>query len=380
MNESVNFSKTLSEFEDDRDTSNSVTIYEDDPDLDYFDKSSRARVFNSSIGKRSPLAILNTGSVNQGAGPSNVQAMKPPLKLDEAYVKRLQPKEVIQDPFQYLSDEVLLHIFTFLPKKALNRIAPVNERFSRVVQDDSLWVRMDLGNKYLRRGAISRILCRGLVILRLAQAKIQSPIFEPDFIADGYECKLQYLDLSMAGIDVVSLAQLLGTCRSLKKLSLEAVRVNDNVCREISQNQSLESLNLAMCEGLTTHSVTLMMENLTNLFALNISWTRLNQSSVDIVIENVPPTIQRLNIAGCRKTLVNSREFPTHQSIFLANIFSLFETDLKTLVQRCPIIVELDLSDCTMLTEVCMLHIMSFTKLEYLSLSRCYNITMTSFL
>lgn len=306
MNESVNFSKTLSEFEDDPSTS--VTIYEDDPDLDYFNKSARSRVYNSSIGKRSPLAILNTASCNQGAGPSNVQVTKPPLKLDETYLKRLQPKEVIQDPFQYLSDEVLLHIFTFLPKKALNRIAPVNERFSRVVQDDSLWVRMDLGNKYLRRGAISRILCRGLVILRLAQAKIQSPIFEPDFIADGYECKLQYLDLSMAGIDVVSLAQLLGTCRSLKKLSLEAVSVNDNVCREISQNRSLESLNLAMCEGLTTHSVTLMVENLTNLFALNISWTRLNQSSVDIVIENVPPTIQRLNIAGCRKTLVNSRE------------------------------------------------------------------------
>lgn len=309
MNESVNFSKTLSEFEDDRDTSTSVTIYEDDTDLDYFNKSAVGRVFNSSIGKRSPLSNLNS-AVNQGAGPSNIQLMKPPLKLDGAYVKRLQPKEIIQDPFQYLSDEVLLHIFTFLPKKALNRIASVNERFSRVVQDDTLWVRMDLGNKYLRRGAISRILCRGLVILRLAQAKIQSPIFEPDFIADGFECKLQYLDLTMAGIDVVSLAQLLGTCRSLKKLSLEAVPVNDNVCREISQNRDLESLNLAMCEGLTTYSVTLMVENLTNLFALNISWTRLNQSSVDIVIENVPPTIQRLNIAGCRKTLVNSREFP----------------------------------------------------------------------
>lgn len=314
MNENVNFSKTLSEFEDDRNSSISVTIYEDDNDITYFNKSSKNRNLKSSVGIRSPLAIINKAGY-QIAGPSSSghqQIQKVPLKIDETFVKRLQPKECVSDPFQYLSDEVLLNIFKFLPKKALNRLALVNDRFSRVIQDETLWIQMDLAYKLLRKEAISKILCRGLVILRLAQAKIQSPIFEPDFISEGFESKLQYLDLSMASIDKASLTQLLAACRLLKKLSLEAVPVDANVCREIAQNKSLEVLNLAMCEGLTKTGVNSLITSLQNLTALNISWTNLKTNCVTIIVENLTPSIMRLNIAGCRKSLIDKREYLTH--------------------------------------------------------------------
>lgn len=310
MNENISFSKTLNtEYDDDRDSSVSVTVYEDDSEVTYFNKSSMGRVLNSSVGKRSPLATLNKAS-NQ-AGPSSshqIQAVKAPSVIDDVFLRRLHPRESSPDPFQLLSDEVLLHIFSYLPKKTLNRVALVNDRFSRVMLDETLWIRLDLGNKLLRRGAISKIICRGLLILRLAQAKIQSPIFESDFIHEGYESKLQYLDLSMASIDKPSLAQFLSTCRSLKKLSLEAVPISSDVCREIAQNKSLEVLNLAMCEGLNKEGVMLITTNLQNLLALNISWTQLNTSSVAFVIDNLTPTIMRLNIAGCRKSLLDKRK------------------------------------------------------------------------
>lgn len=52
-------------------------------------------------------------------------------------------------------------------------------------------------------------------------------------------------------------------------------------------------------------------------------------------------------------------------------------TDLKDLVQRCSRLVELDLSDCTMLTINTLHSLMSLTELEHLSLSRCYSIPTT---
>ena len=60
-------------------------------------------------------------------------------------------------------------------------------------------------------------------------------------------------------------------------------------------------------------------------------------------------------------------------------IFSFFISDVKDLQKSCPDIVELDLSDCTLLT-ICTVHsILKFTRLEHLSLSRCYSIPAPMF-
>ena len=308
---SENLSANYSIEDSDKDSSVSVTVYEDDSDLNYYNKSSKSRIFNSSVGKRSPLASL----ANTCAGPSTSHqhrqvfaSGKTPSKFDDAFVRRLQTKEPLYDPFQLLSDEILLQIFSHLPKKALCRIAVVNERFCRVTQDESLWIRMDLGGKLIRRGAIGTMLSRGFVILRMAQAKIISPIFDPDFIHEGFQSKLQYLDFSMAFIETSDLLKFLQSCRILKKLSLEFVPVNDAICFEISQNEKIETLNLAMCEGLTLAGVNMIIPRLKNLFALNISWTQLCTESVDTVVAYLAPTTMRLNIAGCRNSLMDRRE------------------------------------------------------------------------
>lgn len=61
-------------------------------------------------------------------------------------------------------------------------------------------------------------------------------------------------------------------------------------------------------------------------------------------------------------------------------ILIIYLTDLSVLVLRCPNLVELDVSDCTMLSSATIQIVSQLKKLEYLSLSRCYNITMTSYL
>lgn len=124
----------------------------------------------------------------------------------------------------------------------------------------------------------------------------------PDF-----QTKLQYLDLSMASLTKLSLKHLLGRCRQLKKLSLEHVAINDEICDEIAKNTHIESLNLAMCEGLQSWSVRHLMTELVNLNSLNISWTWLSVDAINALVSTITPNLLRLNLAGCRKTMFDSR-------------------------------------------------------------------------
>lgn len=137
------------------------------------------------------------------------------------------------------------------------------------------------------------------------------PVFDNDFLhaEPKFESKLQYLDLSMVSVAKPSLKMLLSRCRQLKKLSLEHVPINDEICNEIAKNLNLEALNLAMCIGLEAWSMRKIMESLKHLNSLNISWTNLSVDAVTSVVTNVTPNLLRLNMAGCRKTLYDSRKF-----------------------------------------------------------------------
>lgn len=87
--------------------------------------------------------------------------------------KRQDPRAYTgEDNFERLSDEMMLSVFKWLPKKTLMRCNLVNHRFNRVAQDESLWTRLDLAMKTVQPYALGRILVRGVVILRMAQCKV----------------------------------------------------------------------------------------------------------------------------------------------------------------------------------------------------------------
>ncbi|XP_034486394.1 S-phase kinase-associated protein 2 [Drosophila innubila] len=262
--------------------------------------------------------------------------------------------------FDRLSDEILLDIFRWLPKKTLLRIASVCRRFNCCARDETLWTRLDLGLRTLRPNALEQVVRRGVPVLRLAQADIQEPAFTCGPSSIDFQSRLQYLDLSLASISLSSLHTLLAHCRQLKKLSLEHADLNDDICFEIAQNTSLETLNLSMANGLNANCVRQMMESLTKLNSLNISWTDLSADAVTALVTHTPSNIIRLNVAGCRRVL--------------------FDSHVMTLQKRCPQLLELDLSDCNSLTPAALAAIMKFNSLEYLSVSRCYLIPATNFI
>lgn len=121
---------------------------------------------------RSPLASI--GNATPVAPHSDGYATKKSNMNDSffMYQKRDPRLYTGEDNFTRLSDEILLSIFKWLPKKTLNRCSLVNHRFHRVIQDESLWTRLDLAAKTIQPCALGRILMRGTIILRLSQSKV----------------------------------------------------------------------------------------------------------------------------------------------------------------------------------------------------------------
>lgn len=264
--------------------------------------------------------------------------------------------------FNSLSDEVILQILTWIPKNYLADVSLTCKRFNRLAQDESLWTRMDVSNRKIGKGRLGQLLSKQVLILRLARSEIihppilpTQPVYFPEF-----KCRLTFLDLSMAEISKESLIDLFNKCQRLKKLSLEHVSVNDTVLEALAGNRDLEVINFAMAIGIAVPGLQYLLRNCRKIRELNISWTYLAQSTIKFLCENLPSTLDRLNLSGCRKLLNDA--------------------DLASLVCCCPRLRELDLSDCTAITGEAVKQITALEDLNFLALSRCYAICHRSLL
>lgn len=126
---------------------------------------------------RSPLAAIgNAQPPKEADAPKANAAEAAAAAADDffLYQKRDPRLYTGDDNFARLSDEMLLSVFKWLPKKALIRCSTVNRRFYRVTQDESLWPRLDMTGKTIQPHALYRILSRGVIILRLAQSTVGS--------------------------------------------------------------------------------------------------------------------------------------------------------------------------------------------------------------
>ncbi|KAJ8706804.1 hypothetical protein PYW07_012882 [Mythimna separata] len=267
---------------------------------------------------------------------------------DELIISRRHKAEPVGTvSFNILSDEMILSVFRWLPKRTLAHCMMVCKRWHRVACDETLWQRLDLGNKTLSKDAIGRILARKPVIVRLASSEIGE--WHPATLPEA--SRIHYLDLSMATIDVRTLNNLLQSCPSLKKLSLESVQLEDSSCELIGKCSNLETLNLTMALGVTADGLKSVLEGCKNLLSLNISWCTLTEAALEVLVTTAPQRLQRLNIGGAR--------------IMTDDI-------IDRLVSRCPRLLELDVSDCGRLTARCALALTALQRLEHLALSRCY--------
>ncbi|KAM9168006.1 S-phase kinase-associated protein 2 isoform 2-T2 [Mergus octosetaceus] len=216
-----------------------------------------------------------------------------------------------------LPDELLLAIFAYLPLNDLLKVSMICKRWHCLSFDEFLWQTLDLTCRNLLPGVIGQLLPAGVTVFRCPRSSIGNPQFKT-----MKPLRVQHMDLSNCTVSVPDLQSILCRCERLENLSLEGLVLSDDILR-------LEELNLSWCDFTATH--------------------------VKAAVNHVTSKVTQLNLSGYRQNLQIS--------------------DVKTLVERCPSLVHLDLSDSVMLKPECFQYFHQLIFLQHLCLSRCYQIS-----
>ncbi|XP_074612509.1 S-phase kinase-associated protein 2-like [Acropora palmata] len=309
----------------------------------------------------------NKEEVKLKEGSSDLSADK--LKID---VSNKNANKSYPNYWTLLSDEIILSVFQHLPKKTIVKCAQVCKHWKRLAYDESLWRCVDMTKANLFPGLLGKVLKRGTRVLRLAHAKIASPLCDdntssfPDVVPLSPHSpsksmfSLQYLDATGCSFESDTLLCLLLHSKQLTHISLESCRISTSVLKAISELRRLKVLNLAMCTGVTLTGISSLVKSgkNTSLKQLNFAWINLTRATILHAIRNLP-RLQQLNLSGCCETLRDDC--------------------VKQLVHSCPLLTCLDLSDSFNLTAKALEDILKLEKLVGLSLSRCYSIPPGAF-
>uniref|UniRef100_A0A8D0END4 S-phase kinase associated protein 2 n=1 Tax=Strix occidentalis caurina TaxID=311401 RepID=A0A8D0END4_STROC len=217
-----------------------------------------------------------------------------------------------------IPDELLLAIFAYLPLNDLLEASLVCKRWRRLSFDESLWQSLDLTGRHLQPGVIGQLLPAGVIVFRSPRSFIGNPLFNT-----SKHLKVQHLDLSNCTVSVTDVQSILHLCEKLQNLSLEGLVLSDNITESIANNPGLIRLNVSGCSGFSAESLELMLRSCSMLEELNLSWCDFTATHVKAAVNHVSSKITHLNLSGYRHNL----QIP----------------DVKTLVERCPLLVHLDL-------------------------------------
>ena len=184
-----------------------------------------------------------------------------------------------------LPDEVILKVFNNLQIPDILRCGRVSKRIKEISNDETLWQKINLFNKRVPKGFLSRIIANNCKYLSLNEAVLGNPLdsacrkLELDLRDE--KSKLIYLDLSWCKSSVADIEVILGSCHCLEKLSLADIKLTSSMISSICRGnaQTLQSLNFDFCKGLDLGSVQKILNRCVNLNELNLRNTRLSDET-----------------------------------------------------------------------------------------------------
>uniref|UniRef100_A0A3B3DRI8 S-phase kinase-associated protein 2 n=1 Tax=Oryzias melastigma TaxID=30732 RepID=A0A3B3DRI8_ORYME len=298
-----------------------------------------------------------TELIQQWSPPHKTQRLTCKDKENDLFVLARRPRRRRDSragiSWDHLPDELLLRIYFYLPLQDLLRVSLVCKRWHRLVFDESLWHSVDLQGLTNTGPALQQVLRTGVRRLRCPRA------FVEELHLTGTEpLQLVEMDLSSSIIPVSALESIVCRCLRLERLSLEGLQLSDDIVRSLGKNVGLQQLNLSGCSGFSASVLADMLKSCCRIEQLNVSWCGFDKDHVKSVVSNVSPSVSSLNISGYRESLTLD--------------------DVKILVDRCPEVQHLDLSDSTLLMADSFLVLKELKNLQHLSLSRCYHIHLAA--
>ncbi|XP_041825496.1 S-phase kinase-associated protein 2 [Melanotaenia boesemani] len=255
--------------------------------------------------------------------------------------------------WDYLPDELMLRICFCLSLQDLLRVSVVCKRWHRLAFDESLWHSVDLDGLMHMGPALHQVLKTGVRRLRCPRAFV-----EELHLSDSAPLQITEMDLSSSIIPTSTLETIIHRCRLLKHLSLEGLQLSDGIISSLAMNPDLLQLNLCGCSNFSAPALATMLKSCSSLEQFNISWCSFSKDHVKSVINNLSPSVTNLNLSGYRESLTLD--------------------DVKVLVERCPNLQTLDLSDSTLLMADSLPVLRHLKHLQHLALSRCYHIHLAA--
>ncbi|KFO56754.1 S-phase kinase-associated protein 2, partial [Corvus brachyrhynchos] len=242
-----------------------------------------------------------------------------------------------------LPDELLLAIFAYLPLRDLLKVSMICKRWHRLSFDESLWQTLDLTGGNLLPGVLGHLLPAGVSVFRCPRSCIGDPLFKTSKFCQADKVFLGWIAKTLMGVQSTSCSVTPGDCGGASGH------------RSIARNPNLIRLNLCGCSGFSAETLELMLSSCSMLEELNLSWCEFTATHVKAAVSHVTSKVTQLNLSGYRENLQIA--------------------DVKTLVERCPLLVHLDLSDSMMLKPECFQYFKQLMFLQHLCLSRCYQIS-----
>ena len=295
----------------------------------------------------------------------------------------LSKRQKLSGPlFEDLPDEVILEILCYLDSKDVIYCGHLSRRIRIISQDESLWQKINLCWQTIPIGFLQMVLNNGCKYLNLAHASIHGTLTLKS------PSKLAYLDLtnnrhvvrqydngeSFRKILLIqkNSEELLGSCQSLKKLSLNYLRFfseeqRDNRMKSIFEKngKSLEVLNVTKSWDL--EALKIAVNSCIELKELNLVKKNLTEDAINFLVNNLTPKIEKLSLSCIGETS-----------------FSVKDEQIKTLVERCKNITSLDLEAgrSSAITDDSITSIIKNLQhsLEELDVSFCENISYTKLL
>ncbi|KAK2818771.1 hypothetical protein Q5P01_024332 [Channa striata] len=255
--------------------------------------------------------------------------------------------------WDHLPDELILRILFYFPLRDLLKMSRVCKRWHRLVFDESLWHSVDLEGLTHMGSALQQVLKYGVRRLRCPRSFVEDLHF-----TGTSPLQIVQMDLSSSIIPTSALESIISCCTLLEYLSLEGLQLSDSVINSLAMNPDMQQLNLCGCTGFSAPALADLLKSCSKLEHLNISWCEFNNDHVKSVVNNLSPSVTHLNLSGYRDTLTLD--------------------DVKVLVERCPLIQTLDLSDSTLLMADSFPVLAQLEHLRHLSLSRCYHIHLAA--
>ncbi|XP_028318955.1 S-phase kinase-associated protein 2 [Gouania willdenowi] len=252
-----------------------------------------------------------------------------------------------------LPDELILTVLVFLPLHDLLRVSVVCRRWHRLVSDQSLWISVDLEGLTHSGPALQSVLNTGVSRLRCPRCCVDQMLF-----SGSGPLQMVEMDLSSSIIPPSALQSIVSRCRRLQRLSLEGLTLSDAILESLALNSNLQQVNLSGCSGFSASALSDMLRRCSSVEQLNVSWCDFSREHVEAVVANVSSAVTQLNLSGYRESLTLN--------------------EVTILVERCPRIQTLDLSDSTLLTAESFSVLEELKFLHHLSLSRCYNIHLAA--